>query len=155
MVLNNVGLNVKNQWDEIPNRVPGVCLDEREFMPNHIHGIILIVGAQFIAPHKKIQLVGQTKTNKGAINRAPTLGEIIRSFKAITTRQIRLSAMEKFGWQRNYYEHIVRDEKSLLRIREYISTNPLRWEIDRENPRRKGEDEFDRWLATFKTRPES
>jgi hypothetical protein len=63
--------------------------------------------------------------------------------------------MEKFGWQRNYYEHIVRDEKSLLRIREYISSNPLRWEIDRENPRRKGEDEFDRWLATFKTRPES
>jgi putative transposase len=83
MVLNNVGLIVKNQWDEVPNRFPGVCLDEREFMPNHIHGIILIVGAQFIAPHKKIQLVGQTKTNKGAINRAPTLGEITRSFKAI------------------------------------------------------------------------
>jgi hypothetical protein len=92
--------------------------------------------------------------NQGAINHAPTLGEIVRTFKAATTRQIRLAGLSEFGWQRNYYEHIIRDEDSLNRIREYIATNPLRWELDRENPQRQGEDAFDRWLATFKTRPD-
>jgi hypothetical protein len=52
-------------------------------------------------------------------------------------------------WQRNYYEHLIRDEDSLNRIREYIATNPLRWELDRENPQRTGEDEFDQWLAEY------
>jgi len=47
----------------------------------------------------------------------------------------------------------VRDEESLNRIRDSIATNPLRWDLDRENPWRKGDDEFDRWLATFKSRP--
>jgi len=57
-------------------------------------------------------------------------------------------------WQRNYYEHVIRDEPSLNRILEYIINNPLSWELDRENPERKGEDGFYRWLASFKTRPE-
>ena len=56
-------------------------------------------------------------------------------------------------WQRSFYDHVIRDEASLNRIREYISTNPLRWDLDRENPRSRGSDEFDRWLATCKTRP--
>jgi hypothetical protein len=56
-------------------------------------------------------------------------------------------------WQRSYYEHVIRTEESLSRIREYIATNPLRWQLDWENPERQGEDEFDRWLATFKRRP--
>jgi hypothetical protein len=49
-------------------------------------------------------------------------------------------------WQRNYYEHIIRNEKSLNRIREYILTNPMRWELDRKNPHRGGVDEFDTCL---------
>jgi len=49
-------------------------------------------------------------------------------------------------WQRNYYEHIVRNEDELNRIREYIAYNPLRWHLDRENPERVGDDKFDLWL---------
>jgi len=56
-------------------------------------------------------------------------------------------------WQRNYYEHIIRNEASLNRIREYIINNPLSWESDQENPERKHENKFYRWLAGFKTRP--
>jgi hypothetical protein len=56
-------------------------------------------------------------------------------------------------WQRGYYEHVIRNEESLSRIREYIVTNPRRWELDRENPKAQGKDDFDRWLATFKVRP--
>jgi len=50
-------------------------------------------------------------------------------------------------WQRNYWEHVVRNEESMRRIREYIMSNPQRWHLDRQNPDRIGEDDFDRWLA--------
>jgi hypothetical protein len=60
----------------------------------------------------------------------------------------------EFGWQRNYYEHIIRDEGSLNRIREYIVINPVRWQLDRENPWRTSEDEFDLWLTTLKLYPD-
>ena len=78
-----------------------------------------------------------------------SLSAIVRSFKAALTRRVnRLPGEARpFAWQRNYWEHVVRNEKSLLRIRRYIAENPLRWDLDRENPDRIGEDEFDRWLA--------
>jgi putative transposase len=83
----------------------------------------------------------------------PTLGQMIQWFKTMTTneyiREVKNSAWPSFAgklWQRNYYEHIVRNEVSLNRIREYISDNPVRWHLDRENPCRTGSDEFDEWL---------
>ena len=98
-------------------------------MPNHVHGIIM-VGAQFIAP----QVILSNRFGKGAINRAPTLGEIVRTYKAVSTQLIRRAASSDFAWQRNYYEHVVRSETSLNRIRQYILDNPARWAFDRENP---------------------
>jgi putative transposase len=105
------------------------------------------VGAQFIAPEK------YNATDQGLINQAPTLGMIVRSFKSLSSRKIHLSGKYEFGWQRNYYEHIIRNEDSLNYIREYIINNPLRWELDRENPNRKGEDEFDKWLVGAQIMP--
>jgi len=69
------------------------------------------------------------------MNRAPTLGEVVRTYKAVSTRTIRQAANAAFAWQRNYYEHVIRDEDSLRRIREYIFENPAQWDRDRENPR--------------------
>ena len=81
-------------------------------------------------------------------------------FKTMTTNEY-IHGVKEHGWpqfqgslwQRSFYDQVIRDEASLNRIREYISTNPLRWDLDRENPRSRGSDEFDRWLATCKTRP--
>ncbi|MCK9375445.1 MAG: YraN family protein [Syntrophobacterales bacterium] len=56
-------------------------------------------------------------------------------------------------WQRSFYEHVIRNDEALNRIREYIKYNPQKWELDRENPRPQGVDDFDRWLATFKSNP--
>jgi putative transposase len=67
------------------------------------------------------------------MNRARTLGEIVRCYEAVSTRLIRQTANADFAWQRNHYEHIVRSDESLNRIRQYILDNPLRWAIDREN----------------------
>ncbi|MGQ9494511.1 MAG: transposase, partial [Anaerolineae bacterium] len=73
---------------------------------------------------------------------------IVRLFKSATTK--RINEMRGLPgspvWQRNYYEHIIRNEESLHRIREYILTNPLRWAVDRENPAAASLDHFDRWL---------
>ena len=106
-------------------------MDEFIVMPNHIHGI-LIVGAQFIAPSSVRH--DDHNAKQGAMNRAPTLGEIVRAYKAASTHIVRSTVNSNFAWQRNYYEHIIRNDDFLHRIREYIQNNPARWEYDRENP---------------------
>ncbi len=132
MRLNSLGELVLATWLDLPGRFVQVSLDAFVVMPNHIHGILHItpVGAQFIAPDS----TEQGAMNQGAINRAPTLGAVVRVLKAVSTRQIRLAGHGAFAWQRNYYEHIIRNEDSLARIREYIENNPLQWALDRENP---------------------
>lgn len=132
MVLSDTGRIAEVSWVGLSSRFPMVSLDSFVVMPNHIHGIIT-VGAQFIAPGA----VPHNRTDtahEGAMNRAPTLGEILRAYKAASTRMIRQTANLEFAWQRNYYEHVVRNEESLNRIRQYILENPARWAIDRENP---------------------
>jgi hypothetical protein len=74
------------------------------------------------------------KPQEGAMDCALTLGEIVRAFKAASTRMIRQTANPSFAWQRNYYKHVVRNEESLNRVRQYILENFARWAIDRENP---------------------
>lgn len=130
MRTNDAGRIVQSEWEALPGRFSGIDVDAFIVMPNHAHGILWInpVGAPFMAPHDP------GADDPGAMNRAPTLGEIIRTFKAVATRRLRQSGLSEFAWQRNYYEHIIRDEASLHRIREYIVNNPLQWALDRENP---------------------
>jgi putative transposase len=131
MQLNDAGHAVQASWNELPARFQSVVLDAFVVMPNHIHGIV-IVGAQFIAPTNATPAPSDG-TGQGAINRAPTLGEIVRTYKAASTRLIRRTVNPDFAWQRNYYEHVIRNEESLNRIRQYILDNPARWAFDREN----------------------
>ena len=138
--LNDSGHLASVAWKELPSRFPTVSLDSFVVMPNHIHGII-IVGAQFIAPNSTQFIAPDSvprnqigNSQDDAINRAPTLGEIVRTYKAASTRMIRQTANLEFAWQRNYYEHVVRNEESLYRIRQYILENPARWAMDWENP---------------------
>lgn len=132
MQINDAGRIAQTVWTELPARFPQVGIDGFIVMPNHIHGI-LMVGAQFIAPSDSPFDVIKNPA-RSVIGRAPALGEIIRAYKAISTRKIRPTVKADFRWQRNYYEHIVRSEESLNRIREYILNNPIQWDVDRENP---------------------
>jgi len=85
---------------------------------------------------------------------------MVQWFKTMTTNEY-LHGVKEHGWtpfnqhlwQRRFYDHVIRDDEALNRIREYIQKNPQRWELDRENPQAKGKDEFDRWLAAWKNRP--
>jgi putative transposase len=142
MLLNETGEIVRKTLEEL-QMFPDTQLDVHVIMPNHLHGIIL-VGAQFIAPIPLIAIplvapLPQTGICgiSGVMNHAPTLGEMVRTFKAISTRRIRTGGNSAFAWQRNYYEHVIRDEAELHGIRQYIIDNPKHWGIDQENPRRR------------------
>ncbi len=129
MQLNECGQVVADSWLWLSGRYPYVGMDEWVVMPNHLHGIIILSepdcrGGSRTAP---------TKNRK-------SIGRLIGAFKTVSTK--RLNAMRSTPgvpvWQRNYYEHIVRSEESLTRIRQYIVDNPARWEEDPENPQAVG-----------------
>ena len=161
MCLNEAGRVVETVWDRLSDRLPTIELVSFVVMPNHVYGI-LVVGAALAPPKRRKVGAGLALPWGGAASSAPTgsasttLGKVLRVFKSISAIGVNrlLSRSGQSLWQRSYYEHVIRGEESLNRIREYISTNPLRWQLDRENSERTGDDEFDRWLATFKSRPD-
>lgn len=134
MRLNEYGQIAAACWEDIPHHFENVELDTFVMMPNHVHGIVVItdnVGATHASPLRKPQLP------RGPVSRS--LAAIIGSFKSATTKRINeMRGMQGATiWQHNYYEHIIRDENDLNRIREYIFNNPSRWAEDDENPSRR------------------
>ena len=120
--MNDCGRLVSDRWSWLESQYPYVHLDECKVMPNHLHGIIVIAGDR---PHG---------TGTGSAERKP-LGRLIGAFKTVSTKHVNgfRSTPGVRLWQRNYYEHIVRDDLALRRIRAYIATNPARWKRDRQN----------------------
>ncbi len=123
--VNNVGRIVQQCWQDIPKHFTHAHLDEYIIMPNHIHGIIFIAndsGTACRAP--TIEQFGQPVP--GSI---PT---IVRSFKSAVTKNFNKLCQSHIKplWQRNYWEHIIRDDEKLHSIREYIHNNPAQWELD-------------------------
>jgi putative transposase len=161
MAVNKYGRMIWEEWYRSAEIRREVRLDEFMVMPNHLHGIVVITSAEAhgvgaIGRHEIIAIVvgahGRAPLQHRQLHRQPrSLGSFVAGFKSATTKRINdLRGTPGVPlWQRNYYEHVIRNEEELHRIREYIQTNPLRWELDRENPARRGEDEFDRWLASF------
>jgi REP element-mobilizing transposase RayT len=129
MQLNELGKIVEQCLSEIPVHFPDVILDKQVIMPNHVHMIIVLwtpcKGTACRAP--TIERFG--KPTKSSI---PT---IIRSLKSAATKRINQiqNTPGQSVWQRNYYEHIIRDEMELNHIRRYVINNPPQWEYDREN----------------------
>ena len=128
-------------WAELPNHFPSISLDAWVVMPNHVHGIICIEvsdkdedcrGVQLNAPTTRLHSVGNSFSSMSP--GSGTLGVIMRSYKAAVTRICHRLGYAEFAWQRNYYEHIVRDERELERIRDYIDANPHNWASDEYNP---------------------
>jgi putative transposase len=148
MCLNGCGKIVEACWAAIPNHFDGVELDVFVVMPNHIHGIVQIidraVGAQHAAPPQQSKVPFRSNVKPGS------LGAIVRSFKSASARQINglRNLQEGEVWQRNYYEHVIRDDHSLERIRDYIANNPARWAEDEENSERRtlSKSSAKRWL---------
>jgi REP element-mobilizing transposase RayT len=153
MRLNEYGKILINYWNEVPSKWPNVTLDYFTVMPNHVHGIIMIVGAG--SPRPLIPPSDLEGGETPPLQNQPSLSQIIGYFKYQAAKKINESRATPGAkvWQRSFYEHVIRDDDSLNRIREYIATNPSRWDLDRENYKARGKDNFDDWLAEFKTLP--
>jgi len=156
MILNGPGRMLQTEWDALPKRFSGIELDAFAVMPNHIHGIIFIVGAPLVGARFVVgaQPSDQNRAgtrpdqnragtrpeqNRAGTRPAPTntTGNIVGAFKSIATHEyvigIRQQQWLSFTgrlWQRNYYEHVIRSEHELNKIREYIINNPLNWSED-------------------------
>ena len=122
MIINAAGEMLAETWCELPKFYHGIQIDQFQIMPNHVHGIIVLVGDGPCA--------------------VPTLSlsDVVHRFKTLTTR-LYIQGVKKKGWepfeikfwQRSFFEHVIRSEKSLNKIRAYIRDNPLNWELDKDN----------------------
>lgn len=133
---------MQEKWyHESANKFPDIECDNFIVMPNHFHGIIIInetVGASLVgAQSNKDGQLNYNNYKSAGMKPAPALGEIVGLFKSMITNEdingVKKNNWPSFSnrlWQRNYYEHIVRNEEELNRIREYIISNPLKWAND-------------------------
>ena len=150
MVLSEPGRMVETVWRELPQHYPGVEVDTFVVMPNHVHGIIMLVGAGPCAcpdnPGQPRQVAGQPRGVSGQPpGVAPTgtmsLPDVVQRFKSLTTARYRHGVLQNRWppfpgrlWQRNYYERVIRNDEELNGVRQYIVDNPAHWNDDRENP---------------------
>ncbi len=138
MQLNEIGQIVADEWERSPEIRPEIELDNWIIMPNHIHGIFVICeSANDVAVGANDVAVGANGRSPLPIRMKPrSLSSFVSGFKSATTRRINLTrnAPGTSVWQRNYYDHIIRNESSLQNIRQYICNNPLSWEVDQLHP---------------------
>jgi putative transposase len=152
MVLSAYGRVAATMWQRLPSHFPCVRLDKFVVMPNHVHGIIWLVdngdgrgeASQTGTWQGKEPSHGERKRYGVVTGGMPhpyklesgSLGAIVGNFKSVTAR--RTNRMRRTPgapvWQRNYHERIVRNERELNAIRQYILDNPANWEEDGENP---------------------
>jgi putative transposase len=110
MRLNDYGKIIQFTWDDLVNHIAGIELGPFVVMPNHVHGVIKIIGYT--------KLIG--------------LPEIVRQFKTFSARRINEERQTPGVpvWQRNYYEHIIRSETTYNQIVAYVANNPAKWQLD-------------------------
>jgi len=120
MILNEYGKIAKKQWHWLGEQYPYVVLHEFVIMPNHIHGIIEI--------NRSNVDVGTGRDL--SLPKIKSLSELMGAYKTTVSKQIHLIGFPEFKWQRSFYEHIIRDDKSFETISDYIMNNPIKWEQD-------------------------
>ncbi len=120
MILNEFGRIVKKQWLWLKQQYASVDLDIFQIMPNHFHGILVLVGN------------GRDHSLQAKIKPVP---QLIGAFKTTSSKDIHLQGLPNFSWQKSFYDHIIRKDGSLDKIREYILNNPKQWEMDEDNPK--------------------
>ncbi|MBC6109577.1 transposase [Pedobacter fastidiosus] len=145
MILNKLGVIAYNEWINLSERFVNFELDVFQIMPNHMHGIIVLsdVGATLAVAQEEnenkdliISDSSNQKLDRATARVAPTIADIVGAYKSIVSNEclkIYKSQNKSMGklWQRNYYEHIMRDENAYYNISNYIINNPKKWDEDK------------------------
>ena len=124
--LSDLGQIIDKQWRDIPKQFGNIEIDNYVIMPNHIHGILIV-----------------NNQKREDARPSPTVSDVICSFKSkCTVEYIRLIKRNDLNisgkiWQRSFFDHVIRNDRSLKNIREYIKNNPATWDIDEENINKK------------------
>jgi putative transposase len=142
--LNQFGEIVRAVLEDLPTHYQYAAMDISVIMPNHLHGIIVLHGDAAITVGAGFKPAPTSDVHRHG------LSEIVRALKTFSARRINESRRSPGRplWQRNYYEHVIRSEESLARIRQYILDNPLRWEFDPENPVATKAERSDAWRVS-------
>jgi len=161
MCLSPAGEMVDTVWGNLGRYYPGVSVDAYVVMPNHVHGIIVLSGMETGNGERVGRAdrhggtvptdgTGGTNPTEGTVGmggamsgRRPSLSTVMQRFKSFTTYEygkgVRSSGWPRYPgrlWQHRFHEHVIRNERELNGMREYIANNPLQWHLDRENPER-------------------
>ncbi len=142
--LNVLGKITVREWLKTFQIRKNIQLDEYVIMPNHFHGIIILTDCK--------DTMNRALANESFGKPIPgSIPTIVRMFKSAVTREIKRLDYPFFYsiWQRNYYEHIIRNENELDCIRKYIQENPLRWQYDKENQKGKPDDREKNFWKNF------
>lgn len=133
MVLNEFGEIARHEWQKSAKIRSEIILDEFIIMPNHIHGIVIIEkNANTVSPYDTSRASSRSPLRRGM--KSKSISSFIAGYKSVITKrinQIRNTPKQQV-LQRNYYEHIIRDEDDANRARKYIRNNPMNWERDDE-----------------------
>jgi len=138
MILNDAGKMANQCWIEIPEHFPNAVLHEHIVMPNHVHGIIELInnaGAKNVGAENFLPQLPQ-RQNKFQKMIPRSIGSIVKGYKIGVTKWFRNNMSNDFPplrqvWQRNYYEHIIRNQQSYETISDYIINNPAKWQEDK------------------------
>ncbi|AJF06517.1 transposase [Geoalkalibacter subterraneus] len=144
VLLNDVGVVVRDEWLRTAVIRPNIKLDEFVVMPNHFHAIFWItdpVGATRWVAHDRDAWSQTRATQRVAPTAGPrsgSVGAIIGQFKSAATKRINTLRhdIDNPVWQRNYHEHVIRGDRDLQAVRQYIVDNPAKWELDVNHPDR-------------------
>ena len=136
MVLNQYGMVVADTYRWLCQRYPYLHTDEWIVMPNHFHAIMVIADKPCRGVSRNAPTINE-RYNVNAIGKQrKSLGRLIGAFKTVSTKKINIlrDAPGTPLWQRNYYEHIIRNPDAIDKIRQYIINNPVSWSIDQLHP---------------------
>ena len=142
VVLSPFGQVVAEEWNRTAAVRPEVDLDAFVVMPNHVHGIVVLIGDEVEPPVGATRWLARSPTALGGSPSTPprltsgSLGAIVGQFKSITTKRISTQRGTPGApvWQRNFYEHVIRSDASLDRIRAYVEGNADTWAADQLHP---------------------
>mgnify|MGYP002777006044 CR=1 FL=1 len=136
MQLSSIGQIAQQFWVEIPNHFNNIFIDAYVIMPNHVHGIVVIDNPVETRHGASLQTSQNQndQSNQFSPLKKCSLSLIINAYKSSVTRWCRKNNHDNFAWQPRFYDHIIRDNDSLVRIRDYIQNNPATWNEDKNNP---------------------
>ena len=138
VLLNDIGTIADEQWQWLGQQYQYVDLGSYVIMPNHIHALIGIDNPVGNGLDRSANSTDASSVDGGRVEPRPykvhSLSTLVGAFKTTSSKAIHLAGQKRFRWQKSFHDSIVRNERSLARITQYISDNPAQWATDSENP---------------------